>query len=97
MPLTSVTFAELLRGPSSLGGLLGTSTPSVPSPAAASPGTDPYFDGGYSTERHTARLPGLQIESNFNGVRDTAANRSAFAERLVTALAAFLDAHLGVR
>ena len=75
MPLTSVTFAELLRGPSSLGGLLGASTPSVPSPAAASPGADPYFDGGYSTERHSARLPGLQIESNFNGVRDTAANR----------------------
>ena len=97
MPLTSVTFAELLRGPSSLGGLLGASTPSVPSPAAASPGADPYFDGGYSTERHSARLPGLQIESNFNGVRDTAANRSAFAERLVTALAAFLDTHLGVR
>jgi hypothetical protein len=97
MQLTSVTFAELLRGPSSLGGLLGTSTPSVPSPAAASPGADPYFDGGYSTERHTARLPGLQIESNFSGVRDTAANRAAFAERLVTALAAFLDTHLGIR
>jgi hypothetical protein len=97
MPLTSVTFAELLRGPSSLGGLLGASTPSVPSPAAASPGADPYFDGGYSTERHTARLPGLQIESNFSGVRDTAANRAAFAERLVAALASFLDTHLGVR
>lgn len=97
MPLTSVTFAELLRGPSSLGGLLGASTPSVPSLAAPSPGADPYFDGGYSTERHTARLPGLQIEANFAGVRDTAANRAAFAERLVTALAAFLDTHLGVR
>ncbi len=97
MPLTSVTFAELLRGPSSLGGLLGASTPAVPSPAAASPGADPYFDGGYSTERHTARLPGLQIESNFSGVRDTAANRAAFAERLVAALASFLDTHLGVR
>jgi len=97
MPLTSVTFAELLRGPSSLGGLLGASTPSVPSPAATSPGADPYFDGGYSTERHSARLPGLQIESNFSGVRDTAANRTAFAERLVTALASFLDTHIGVR
>jgi hypothetical protein len=97
MPLTSVTFAELLRGPSSLGGLLGTSTPSVPSPAATSPGGDPYFDGGFSTERHTARVPGLQIESNFSGVRDTAANRAAFADRFVTALMAFLDKHLGVR
>jgi hypothetical protein len=97
MSYTNVSFAELLRGPSSLGGLLGTSTPSVPSPAAPTPGSDPYFEGGYSTQRHSARLPGLQIESNFDGVRDTAANRAAFAERLVTALLAFLDRHLGVR
>jgi hypothetical protein len=96
-PFTGVLFAELLRGPTSLGGYLGAATPSVPSPAALSPGADPYFEGGYSTERHTARLPGLQIESNFNGVRDTAANREAFAARLVTALTAFLDTHLGVR
>ena len=91
MPLTSLSFAELLRGPASLGGRLGSTTPSVPSPDAKSPGADPYFEGGYSTERHTARLPGLQIESNFTGVRDTAANRAAFAGRLVTALIAYLD------
>lgn len=97
MPLTSVSFADLLRGPTSLGGLLGSTTPSVPSPATQSPGSEPYFDGGYSTERHTARLPGLQIESNFTGVRDTAAHREAFADRLVTALVKFLDTHLGIR
>ncbi len=97
MSSTSLTFASLLRGPASLGGLLGSATPSVPSPSAPSPGSDPYFDGGYSTDRHTMRLPGLQIESNFNGVRDTAANRTAFADRLVAALVTFLDAQLGIR
>ncbi|HXT69347.1 MAG TPA: hypothetical protein VN700_06315 [Vicinamibacterales bacterium] len=97
MPSTSLTFAGLLRGPSSIGGLLGSATPSVPSPAAPSPGGDPFFDGGYSTDRHTARLPGLQIESNFTGVRDNASNRAAFADRLVTALVTFLDAQLGIR
>jgi hypothetical protein len=97
VPMTVQAFSQLLRGPSSLGGLLGPATPSVPSPAVPSPGSDPYFEGGYSTERHTARLPGLQIESNFTGVRDTAGNRAAFADRLVAALVTFVDAHLGIR
>ena len=97
MPFTSVTFAELLRGPASLGGRLGSATPSVPSPDTKSPAADPYFEGGYSTARHTAKLPGLQIESNFTGVRDTPANRAAFADRLVTAVVGFLDQQLGIR
>jgi len=96
LPFTNVSFAELLRGPLSLGGRLGSATPSVPSPVVASPGAEPYFEGGYSTERHTARLPGLQIESNFTGVRDTAANRAAFSDRLVTALLGFLE-QLGIK
>lgn len=94
MPRTPATFAEVLRGPSSLGALLTPFTASVPSPANPSPGDDPYFDGGYSTQRHTAVLPGLQIESHFTGIRDTAANRTAFAAALAAALAAFLSTHL---
>lgn len=94
---SALPFASLLRGPQSLGGLLGAATPSVPSPAAPSPGADPYFEGGYSTERHTARVPGLQIESNFSGVRDNAGNIAAFADRLATAVLAFVGAQLGIR
>lgn len=99
LALTSSTlpFASLLRGPQSLGGLLGAATPSVPSPAAPSPGADPYFEGGYSTERHTARLPGLQIETNFSGVRDNAGNIAAFADRLATAVLAFVEAQLAIK
>lgn len=96
LPYTNATFADLLRGPQSLGGLLGPAQPSVPSPASPSPGSDPYFEGGYSTERHTARLPGLQIETNFTGVRDSAGNRAASAGRMADAIVAFLKTHLGL-
>lgn len=99
MPRTSAKFSEVLRGASSLGGLLGLSSPSVPSvpsPLAAAPGSDPYFDGGYSTDRHTATLPGLQIESNFTGVRDNATSRAAFSGVLVEAIRTFVSRHLGV-
>ena len=96
MTSTSSTFAEVLRGPTSIGGLLGGYTASVPSPATPSPGDDPYFNGGYSTERHTAVLPGLQIESHFTGIRDTAGNRAAFAAALVAAVTTFLATHLNL-
>ncbi|MBM3750216.1 MAG: hypothetical protein FJW21_03410 [Acidimicrobiia bacterium] len=94
---SSLTSAALLRGASSLGGLLEGRVPSVPSPSAPSPGSDPYFDGGYSTSRHTLTLPGLQIESHFTGVRDTATSRAAFGDALVTALETFLRVHLGLQ
>jgi hypothetical protein len=90
---SSASFSEMLRGSTSLGGLL-TGVPSVPSPSIHSPGSDPYFTGGYSTERHTTTLPGVQIESHFGGVRDSAANRAAFAQQLVAAVRAFAERHL---
>jgi hypothetical protein len=89
------SFSEVLRGSTSLGGLLAA-TPSVPSPSAPSPGSDPYFTGGYSTERHTTTLPGVQIESHFAGVRDSAGSRAAFAQQLVAAVRAFTERHLGL-
>ena len=96
LPHSSASFSEMLRGSTSLGGLL-TVVPSVPSPSTPSPGSDPYFTGGYSTERHTTTLPGVQIESHFTGVRDSAANRSAFAQQLVAAVRAFAERHLDLR
>lgn len=87
-------FSELLRGPTSLGGLLEPTVASVPSPSIPSPGTDEYFNGGYSTSRHAVSLPGLQIESHFNGVRDSPSSRSAFAETLARAVTTFAQTHL---
>jgi len=92
-PLSS---SALIRGPSSLGGLLEAAVRAVPSPSEPSPGSDPYFDGGYSTSRHTTTLPGLQIESHFPGVRDTATSRAAFGHALATAVVTFLQRHGGL-
>ena len=94
MMFSASSFSEMLRGATSLGARLAP-VPSVPSQADPSPGADPFFEGGYSTARHTATLPGLQIESHF-GVRDTATSRAAFAATLVEAVLAFMRDHLGL-
>ena len=96
-----VDFAELIRGPLSLGTLLeAEGYPAVPSQSQPNPGDDPFFSGGYNTGRHGSRdggsVSGVQIECNFPGVRDTAVNRQAFAEALARVLAPFFDAHYDV-
>jgi hypothetical protein len=93
-----VPFSELLRGPSSLGGLLeACGFPSVPGPVNPSPSSDPYFNGGYGTGRHGSQsggpISGVQIECHSAGVRDTAASRAAFANALADALAAYFNLH----
>jgi N-formylglutamate amidohydrolase len=95
---TGTSFPALLRGSASLGAFLDAAGyASVPSPSDPSPGVNPYFEGGYSTERHGTstdrRFAGVQIEANFDGVRDTAASRTAFAAALVRAVESFLGAH----
>jgi hypothetical protein len=95
------TYSMLVRGSSSLGALLtAQGFPAVPSPAQPAPGVDPYFNGGYNTARYGSSgggtMSGLQIESNFTGVRDTQANRQRFAQALASALDTFFAAHLGI-
>ncbi len=89
-----IAFTSLIRGPSSLGSLFeGLGFPAVPSLNQPNPGSDPFFSGGYNTGRHGSRdggtVSGVQIECNYPGVRDTDANRQAFAEALAEALEAF--------
>lgn len=104
---SDLPFAALLRGETSIGALYeARGIPAVPSPAAPSPGDDPYFTGGYNTVRHTCGeaatsaggqaggdICGVQIEANFTGVRDTETNRARFAEVTAEVLDAFLTAH----
>ncbi len=95
---TGQPFAVVLRGSQSLGSLFEIAGyPSVPSASTPGPGSAPYFDGGYSTARHgrsgDARFAGVQVEINYDGVRDTEANRNRFAEAFVDVLADFLAAH----
>jgi len=95
------SFAELLRGPTSLGGLMQKEgIRSLPSPGDPSPGSEDYFTGGYNTARHGSRevgrtVSGVQIELPLPGIRDTAANRQAFAEALAKVLEAYMTEHFG--
>lgn len=96
---------ELLRGATSLGGLLERrGIPAVPSPSAPAPlvGED-YFNGGYNTARHGSRTGGgdgaaldaIQIEHHFTGVRDTELNRARYASALTDALVELLAQRYG--
>jgi len=94
-------FAALVRGPTSLGGLLEQrGYPSVPSPAYVHPGGQPFFSGGYNTARHGSRdggpISGVQIEANWTGVRDSPGNREAFAGALAEALEVYFDLHFRI-
>jgi hypothetical protein len=94
------SFVALLRGPSSLGGLLvQRGFPAVPSPAAPDPGGADYFSGGYDVRRHGSRDGGpvsaVQIEMHYEGVRDTESARATFAVELAGALETYFDVHFG--
>jgi len=92
---SGLRFSALIRGPSSLGGLLESAGyPSVPGPATPGPGADPYFEGGYITRRHGSADGGsssaIQIETPYRGLRDTPAGRAKFAEALAEALVSYV-------
>lgn len=98
--LQALNLPELLRGPQSFGALMAVKNyPSVPSPQDSFPETgEPYFNGGYNTNRYTSSnngsvLSGLQIESNYTGVRDNATNISRFADSLASSIVQFLQWH----
>lgn len=90
---SKLPYAELVRGPRSLGALLEAARyPAAPSPERPAP-VLPFFVGGYTVARHagkSAAVAGAQIEANFKGVRDTAESREKFARALVAALREFL-------
>jgi N-formylglutamate amidohydrolase len=94
------SFSEILRGATGLGALFeAAGFPAVPSASSPGPGTDDYFNGGYNTDRYGSRdggpVSGVQIETNFTGVRDNQASRDAFAAALVDVMAQFLAHHGG--
>lgn len=91
-------FSALLRGPSSLGALLADrGVRAVPSDDEPAPGSDPYFSGGFSTRLHGSRdggtISGIQIEHHRQGLRDTQANREAYAAILAEVLEGYLARH----
>jgi len=96
--LTSVPHAALIRGPFSLGAYLQASGyPSVPSPGMPSPGSNPFFSGGYTVEtwgsKNGGNIDAIQIETNYTGVRDNATNINSYATALANSLKAYLEKH----
>lgn len=105
-----VSFATLLRGASSLGTLYANNGfRSVPSSVDPRPNADPYFSGGDDTRRHACgaeatafggatggNICGVQIESNFTGVRDNATNRDRFGDVTAIVLEQYLSLHWGL-
>ncbi len=97
----SVNFAELLRGPKSLGTLFEEKgIQAIPSLNQPNPGSgNPYFTGGYSTRRHGSRdggtISGVQIEAYRVGLRDTQANREQYAQVITEVFDEYFSEHFG--
>ncbi len=98
--VNNYTHAQLLKGPHAFGTFLTNNNfPSVPSESIPFPGTSSnYFSGGYITANHTCYNPsapinGVQMELNFSNVRDTPANRTAFANAFTQAMIEYMNVH----
>ncbi len=103
---SSNTFSQLLRGTNSFGQWMANEGyPSTPSFTMPAPFTNPtansnYFDGGYNTDVHGSDnggpLSALQIEANYAGVRDSAANRTAYSQSLARVVERYFAAYYGI-
>lgn len=91
----AASLAGLVRGPQSMGALYEQQGyEAVPSNRNPGPNRDPYFSGGYITERHGSRdgstISAVQLETPWKGVRDTETHQRAFADATVTVMMEFL-------
>lgn len=91
--------AALIRGPSSLGELFQQrGIRAVPSSREPTPGSEPFFSGGYIAYRHagapgTEKVDGVQLEVPDAGIRDTAEDRARFSRIAVEVLILFIEEH----
>lgn len=102
----TISFSKLLRGTNSFGEfMVNEGYPATPSFTTPAPFTNPssstsFFEGGYNTGLHGSDgggpLNALQIEANMTGVRDTAANRQAYAQALARTLEKYFAMHFGI-
>ncbi len=97
------SHAQLLRGSFSFGSFLAKrSFPAVPSQSIPRPGINTnYFSGGYNTVNHTCYNPmldinGVQVECNFQKLRDTPSNRILFALAFVESVIEYMQVHFGL-
>jgi hypothetical protein len=97
----STDFTSLLRGNKSLGALFENyGISAVPSSSQPDPGVgNPYFSGGYGTQRHGSSgggvIDGVQIEAYRDGLRNTANNRAFYAQTITQVFDEYLREHYG--
>ncbi|MCF7788522.1 MAG: hypothetical protein K9N47_20540 [Prosthecobacter sp.] len=95
------SFAELVRGQQSLGGLLEfRGFRCLPSPSKAYPAfMAGYFSGVYDVAAHGSRDGGtvsaIQVECPWNNVRDVPENQRRFARALADSLGVYFEVHFG--
>ena len=99
--LSPASFSELVRGSTSLGGLLESrGIPAVPAPNAVLEKTDSYFNGAYDVTAHGSRdkaqLDGAQLETPLQ-VRDTPEHRAATARALAESLDIYFEKHFSIK
>jgi len=100
---SALSFSAALRGTTGLGTLFGNAgyaaTPSQQDPGPLT--GQEYFDGGYNTAVHGCSaggsVCGVQIEHYFAGVRDTPANRAAYAAALAGIYTTYLFQNFGLQ
>lgn len=94
---TGALHANLLKGENAFGSLLDqegfAAVPSSMDPVPLA--SDNYFSGGYNTANYGSykggAIDGIQVECNRNGLRETTANRQAFAMAFVSTVTAYLE------
>ena len=96
------SFAELLRGPQSLGGLLENrgGFRCLPCPSKPNPGLlAGYFSGVYDVAAHGSRNGGtvsaIQVECPWHNVRERPEDQRRFAIALADSLGVYFEIHFG--
>lgn len=93
----NLSFREQIMGEYAFGTLMeNEGVRTVPSKQDPHPfANEAYFNGGYNTRYYTSdaypNVFGWQIESHYQGVRDTAASRRAFARIFAKAIIQYLN------
>ena len=93
-----VNFLDLIKGSSSLGGLLDSKGwNSVPSPSNPSPDTGGFFYAGWNTWKHGSRYSGVIDASHVENyyVFMQTSNRNQYANDLSASILDFMSIHYG--
>lgn len=97
---SDIEFERLLRGPTSLGGLIeSTGYEAVPSPKNPGPGRSNYFEWGWNTVRygskHSGTIDAIHVEAPVELLTDRTARRG-YKEALSVAIFRFMGEHYAI-